>query len=871
MSADRHRCPPSHCKRAKGAHSARSIACRLKHDCSRSSSKGTRGISISVVMLRLLETGATLAMIRCARTAFAVAFLFALSLGASAQQSPPAPNTPAAPPAVPAAPPSAAPVPAAPAPSAPVLPPEVTTPVERLARSIATAEKSIQQLKELEGELQRLRSEVEEIIYDSTATAEALRPQLAEVKSQIERLGPPPKDQPETPTIAAERTRLNNLAAALDGAIKTTELAWVRAKQMIDRITVMRYQIFSKNLFDRRASPFLPSVWHEVADRLPGIVSRTQYYGASWVERGRPQVLALLAVLAAALAACYFIGTAVSRWIGTRRGRVEGIPNFFDRISSAAVAAPARMLAPMAASTMLYVGLDGLGMFFSPWERPAEMAFIGAVIYIAGSTLARVALEPRQPQWRLIPVDDDTASYILIIVKALLAVYIVDTVLVEFGRAIYVPLVITVTQGFITNIATASLLMMLVLRPIVAQTGPLRAVNHLDRVDANAGKLFAPLWIKIPLLVLALIIMASSAIGYVALGRYVAQQIVLTGTVLAIAGLFYLGVRAVTRRRAGATSAVGTFLENRFGIERARQAQIVKLCESAAMLIVVFVALPLLMLQWGFAGADIRDWAKSLFFGFEVGQFRISLIRILLGVVLFIALLFLTRVIQRWLRERFLVQDRLDAGVANSVDLAVGYAGVSLAVLMAVSYAGFDVTNLAIVAGALSVGIGFGLQSIVNNFVSGLILLAERPIKVGDWIVVGDQQGNVRRISVRSTEIETFDRASLIVPNSELISGRVLNWTHRNVLGRVVLKVSTGIKAKPNEVIAILEEVARRQPLAQKTPAPMAVLESFTPDNLQFSLGVTLSDVNAGNRVKSDLHVAILDAFLGAGIYATLH
>jgi potassium efflux system protein len=809
-------------------------------------------------------------MIRCARTVVAVAVLLALSLGASAQQTSPASQPPASPPPA-AAPPSAAPGPAVAVPPAPLLPPEVTTPVERLANSIASAEKSIQQLKELESELQRLRTEVEEIIYDSTATAEALRPQLIEVKSQIERLGPVPKDQPETPTIAAERTRLNNLAAALDGAIKTTELAWVRAKQMIDRITVMRYQIFSKNLFERRASPLLPHVWHDVAERMPGIVNRTQYYGANWLERSRPQALALLAMIVAALAALYFIGTTVSRWIETRRGRVEGIPNFFDRISSAAVVAPARMLAPIAASAILYLGFDGLDMFFSPWERPAEVALVGAMIYIAGSTLARVALEPSQPQWRLIPVDDDTASYILIIVKAILAVYIVDTVLVEFGRAIYVPLIITVTQGFITNIATAGLLTMLVLRPIVAQTGPLRAVNHLDRVEASAGQRFAPLWIKIPLLVLAVTIVASSAIGYVALGRYIAQQIVLTGTVLAIAGLFYLGVRAVTRRRDDATSAVGSFLEGRFGIERARQAQIVKLCESAAMLVLVLIALPLLMLQWGFAGVDIRDWAKALFFGFEIGQFRISLIRILLGVVLFIALLFLTRVTQRWLRERFLSQDRLDAGVANSVDLAVGYAGVSLAVLMAVSYAGFDVTNLAIVAGALSVGIGFGLQSIVNNFVSGLILLAERPVKVGDWIVVGDQQGNVRRISVRSTEIETFDRATLIVPNSELVSGRVLNWTHRNVLGRIVLKISTTTKTDPKAVIAVLEKVAREQRLVQATPPPMAVLETFTPDTLQFSLNVTLTDVNAVNRVKSDLHVALLEALQAAGIYGTLH
>ena len=180
--------------------------------------------------------------------------------------------------------------------------------------------------------------------------------------------------------------------------------------------------------------------------------------------------------------------------------------------------------------------------------------------------------------------------------------------------------------------------------------------------------------------------------------------------------------------------------------------------------------------------------------------------------MLFIALLFATRLIQRWMREQALQQSRMDPGIANSIDTVVGYAGIALAALLAISYAGLDITNLAIVAGALSVGIGFGLQSIVNNFVSGLILLIERPIKVGDRIVVGDQQGHVRRISVRATEIETFDRASLIVPNSELITGRVLNWTHRDSLGAVNVKVGVGYDADPEQVIAILKKCAEEHP-----------------------------------------------------------
>jgi small-conductance mechanosensitive channel len=185
---------------------------------------------------------------------------------------------------------------------------------------------------------------------------------------------------------------------------------------------------------------------------------------------------------------------------------------------------------------------------------------------------------------------------------------------------------------------------------------------------------------------------------------------------------------------------------------------------------------------------------------------------------------------------------------------------------VAVSYAGFDITNLAIVAGALSVGIGFGLQSIVNNFVSGLILLVERPIKVGDRVVVGDQQGHVRRISVRATEIETFDRASVIVPNSELIMGRVVNWSHRDWRGAASVKVAVASGCDPDQVIAILTKCAEEHPLVLPNPPPGATLESFGDSALTFNLRISVADIDKANGVQSDLRIAIVKALREEGI-----
>ncbi len=195
----------------------------------------------------------------------------------------------------------------------------------------------------------------------------------------------------------------------------------------------------------------------------------------------------------------------------------------------------------------------------------------------------------------------------------------------------------------------------------------------------------------------------------------------------------------------------------------------------------------------------------------------------------------------------------MDRGIANSIHTAIGYAGFLIALLVAISYGGLDITNIAIVAGALSVGIGFGLQSIVNNFVSGLILLVERPIKVGDWVSVKGQEGFVRRIAVRSTEIETPDRASIIVPNSDLITSSVTNFTHRNALGRVVVKVGVAYKEDPERVREILQKVASECTFLMQHPPPWVGFDNFGANALEFSVIGIILDFNKAGNAQTDL------------------
>ncbi|HEY7600688.1 MAG TPA: mechanosensitive ion channel domain-containing protein, partial [Candidatus Limnocylindrales bacterium] len=506
------------------------------------------------------------------------------------------------------------------------------------------------------------------------------------------------------------------------------------------------------------------------------------------------------------------------------------------------------------AGFVFYIGLDAIDLVQpNPWGRLVPTALKGVIVFAAISALVRAVLAPSAPQWRLVPLADRAARRVAWLLSAIAAVYALDGVLTEVCRAFYVPLTLTVAQSVVTSLAFAALLIGLLLTPFTPQG------------SETAYPRQRPRWLKLPLWLVALGIIAAALMGYVALARFVAQQLLVTGIVVLLGWLGYLAIRAFTREPTQQSRALGGLMERQFGLDGPRREQLARLTEAALTFALALCVLPFLMLQWGFAPADIRDWLTSLLFGFEIGQFRISLVRILAGILLFIALLFATRLIQRWMRERA-VASRIDPSIANSIETVVGYAGIALAALVAVSYAGFDITNLAIVAGALSVGIGFGLQSIVNNFVSGLILLIERPLKVGDRVVVGDQQGYVRRISVRATEIETFDRASVIVPNSELIMGRVVNWSHRDWRGAASVKVAVAPGCDPDQVIAILTKCAEAHALVLPNPAPGATLEGFGDSALTFNLRISLADIDKANGVQSDLRVAILKELREVGI-----
>jgi small-conductance mechanosensitive channel len=273
--------------------------------------------------------------------------------------------------------------------------------------------------------------------------------------------------------------------------------------------------------------------------------------------------------------------------------------------------------------------------------------------------------------------------------------------------------------------------------------------------------------------------------------------------------------------------------------------------------------------SWDQSGAIIEHTRNYIVNGFQIGEFRIVPGKILLSLLIFALIIISTGWIKRQLGTNWLPKTSMDRGGREAMVTITGYTMFVIAALAALSVAGFNFSNIAIIAGALSVGIGFGLQNIVNNFVSGLILLFERPIRKGDWVQVGTTEGYVQDIRIRSTRILTFDRSDVIVPNSELISNQVTNFMLGDIRGRAIVKVGVAYGSDVEKVRYVLTQVAEENELVVKdgtSPQPLVLFRGFGDSSLDFELRVHLYDVDRRLSTISNINFAIDKAFREEGI-----
>jgi potassium-dependent mechanosensitive channel len=692
-------------------------------------------------------------------------------------------------------------------------------------------------LNQYRDELLRVRSQAADV-------AGRLQPRLDADKAQMNLLGPAPAaGQPQEPEQAAiTRAELNyhfGLLAAGQAAVNSANL---RIDNLLNTVQEVRRKHFASALLQPIPGVYSYQTWAKVPQDLPAAVGKAHDLVANWwnalldPENLEHLVIgALLGVLALSLLSARLV-----RRLRRRQDTAE--PPFWQRASVAAAVLVLRALPVVGPAVFLYAMVSSIEALPERVDWLFYLTAQSIVIISTVGALASVVFAPGAARWRLVPISDAAAARLCGLVTLL---YVI-TQLVQAAFAL------TIAIALPSSLLLAGLVVALLRTPIERGS------------DTAPPKLLKPIRIAVWAMVGAIVVCALT--GYLPLARFLAQQLVVTGSILAVVYLLLLWVDGFTQGLSDDGTVVGAWLRKTAGLELARREHLALPISLSLKFAVLILAVPLIMLQWGYAWPDIREWYRQLFFGLHIGNTEVTFGALLASIIVFGVGYAAARLFQGWLDAQVLQPAGISGGVRNSIRTGVGYVGILIAALVAVSYAGFNLSSIAIVAGALSVGIGFGLQNLVNNFVSGLILLVERPIRVGDLVVVGGEEGYVRKISVRSTEIETFDRANVLVPNSYFIAEKVKNWTFRNCVRRVALPIGVAYGSDPHQVRGALLKVAEENPDVLTTPEPFVMLDDFAATSLNFTLYAYVGDITKAGGVRTELAMAILGAFKEAGI-----
>ncbi len=684
----------------------------------------------------------------------------------------------------------------------------------------------------------------------------ALEPRVADVQARLKQLGPAPaKDAPaEAAPVAAEREQLNRVFSNLDGALKQMKLLAVRADQLGERVTERRHSLYARQLFQRSPSVLDPFFWADVARAIPGEVRSISALLSLWAgDLDRSKLVKLAAALALMLG-IMLLARAISRhWLPRLDIGPRADTRFAKARAGLGVFVWLALRTPLVTAASILI-LGGFGLLSFRLDEIAWGFFAATVAAAFGRGVARGMLARDKPERRLVAIDDHTAGCFDDHLVWTTRVFAIVIVLQVMHRVLYAPLALTVATNVLFGLAISVLLLRLVLR--------LRGADEAGGGDP----LVQTLWVRPVALVFVATIVASLIAGYSGFAAFVALRVVVAGAVLAALYLLLVITDAVFTELLRNDSRRGRMLAASLGIAPRNLELVGTLVSACVRVLLILFALILIIGPWEVSTAGLFESLQRVPLGFKIGEIYISFRAILASAAVLVIGLVLTRTVRRWLQNQFLPRTAIEPSLQLSIATIFGYIGVIAAISLALGGLGIDLQKIAFVAGALSVGIGFGLQSIVSNFVSGLILLAERPIRVGDQVVVKGESGWVRRVRVRATEIETFDRATVIIPNSEFITGVVMNWTHANSMGRLIVKIGVSYDCDPAQVRDLLLEIAADHPKVLRTPGPWAQLVNLGESALEFEMGCVVADVGDRGAVKSDLHFEILKRFRERGI-----
>lgn len=702
-----------------------------------------------------------------------------------------------------------------------------------------------------------LRADLDRLRVHATTERDQFRQVATATQSQFEALGPAPAaGQPrEAAGVTESRRQLAVRLQSAQDSTKQAELALTRIVALQDEVADEARRQFTRQLLYRGASPFNPDFWRGGFDDISATSAQVMEIPAQWwtaADNRRPgQTTLMQIIIVVVIAGALLVPT--QRWLRRNYGihPENEDPSPVRRTIAAFTVLIGHTAMPLAVLWAAYGVLLGNGWLDGLVGSMVLMLMQAVSTALLAHGLAHATLAPHQPVWALIPLPERERKTLLrrtvafAVGMILLAVLVAPSRVPDFGFAGRNMVIAAVALFlFVANLAFSDPRLW---RPLPDEWRPLRLLS---------GLIFG----------LNLVALVALLLGYYGAAAFLSYGLLGSALTLGAYALVRIAVRDGLANLAESPDSRFRTWRQSLGLSGPMSTTSQLLLGLLADIMLFLLLLAGLAVSWGVSRATLISYTLELFYGVTIGPVTISLGNILTAVVVLVIGIGITRLLSGGLNSRLETQAGIDPGVRNSMVTGLTYAGYLLAIVAGVGVVGLDLSNLAIIAGALSVGIGFGLQNIVNNFVSGLILLIERPVKVGDWVVVGSREGYVRRINVRSTEIETFPRASVIIPNSELISQSVMNWTHRNRLGRVDIQLSLSYAADLDKAREVLLKCLTDHPDILSMPVPLVIFRDFGAGTLQFALRGHIADVEKRHVIESDLRFAIHKALKDSGV-----
>jgi potassium efflux system protein len=716
-----------------------------------------------------------------------------------------------------------------------------------------------------------LKTRLAAVRKTATENADTLQAQVALVDARVAELGAVTAGVAEAPDIAAQRKSLAQQRSTIDSAIKRGKLLAIEATQIEDELDATIAARRGRRLAQQLPSLVTPSFWSPLIEAVPSDTARVAALGRTGIAtaltgaQGRRGWLAFLGLLVAIVV----LGPVRLRLraIG-RQYAIDNVPGHRVRRSGFALWRLAIGTATPGLAALAFAwGLRAADMVDGRWE-PIVAALVPATFVAAFVTaLAGALLLRHQASWRLLPIDDTLADALRPWSWWLAALALVDPLLLAMNDAV------RASRAAHTAADTAEAVVTLavaigVLVTIARKRRAARAALEAEGAEPVSG--FAhPTTALVVLVVSAATIAAAIAIlgGYIGLALWLMRSVIFWPAIV-IGALYILLTVAddVATSLFAASSGPGILIGRSIGIRPSAIDQFGVLLSGALRLTLVILGLGAILTPFGTGFDSFFTQLGTLSDGLTIGQVTISPGAVLRALLVFGVGLALARGFLGWLNKRYLPTTELDDSARNSVALVARYIGILIAVLWGLAALGIGLERIALLLSALSVGIGFGLQAITQNFVSGLILLAERPVKIGDLIRIGADEGDVKRISVRSTEIVLGDHSTLIVPNSKLITETVLNKTLSNALGRIQILFTVPLNTDPVPVREIVLQAFADNAAILAEPAPVVFLDGIVDGRIAFNCMAHVAGPRDAYPARSGVLMQILQRFVAEGI-----